>query len=119
MVQIPGNSEGKLDYPQEFIPKVEDLWVEASPLQQLNWLWQIAKLWKPLEGKNVAGSLLDPELIRVNGQIVQLLQLRRDGNKGASLQELGNLWSKWSKQAHPTIRQNANKISWFDGDGCR
>ena len=102
---VPSNSWGELDYPSEFIPKLESLWLDATPLQQLNWLWQIAKLWQPLKSKNAASSLLDPELIRINGQIVQLLQLKTDRDDRANLQQLGDLWSKWAENAHPTIRE--------------
>ena len=102
---VPSNSRGELDYGLEFIPKLETLWIDATPLQQLNWLWQIAKLWQPLKSKNVASSLLEPELIRINGQIVQLLQLQSDSDDRATLEQLGDLWSKWAKKAHPTVRE--------------
>ena len=108
---VPTNSWGELNYCSELIPKLESLWVDATPLQQLNWLWQIAKLWQPLKSKNVASSLLDPELIRINGQIVQLLQLQNDGDNRPSLEQLGNLWSKWAPQAHPTIRKMLIQLS--------
>ena len=102
---VPSDRSGKLNYPVELIPKLENLWVDATPLQQLNWLWQIAKLWQPLKSKKVASSLLDPELIRINGQIIQLLQLRADRDAEPDLQQLGSLWSKWAIKAHPSINQ--------------
>jgi protein phosphatase len=102
---VPSNNFGELNYPQTLIPKIEDLWIDATPLQQLNWLWQIAKLWKPLQSKNVASTLIDSELIRVNGQIVQLIQLSSDRDTQPSLQELGELWSIWAQKAHPSIRE--------------
>ena len=102
---VPSNSWGELDYCSEYIPKIESLWVNATPLQQLNWLWQIAKLWQPLKSKKVASSLLDPELIRINGQIVQLLQLSSDRNERPRLEQLGDLWLKWAPQAHPSIKK--------------
>ena len=108
---VPSNSWGELDNLSEFIPKLESLWVDATPLQQLNWLWQIAKLWQPLKSKNVATSLLDPELIRINGQIVQLLQLQSDGDNRPSLEQLGNLWSRWARIAHPTIKKMLIQLS--------
>ena len=102
---VPSNGWGELEYGSDFIPKIESLWVDATPLQQLNWLWQIAKLWQPLASKKVASSLLDPELIRINGQIVQLLQLSSDRDNRSSLKQLGDLWLTWFPQAHPTIKK--------------
>ena len=101
---VPVDSLGNLLYPQQLIPRVEDLWSRASSLQQLNWLWQIAKLWKPLLIKNVASTLLKANLLGINGQVLQLLQLQSDGEHQPSLRDLGNLWSQWSENAQPNIK---------------
>ncbi|MGL5939612.1 MAG: PP2C family protein-serine/threonine phosphatase [Waterburya sp.] len=101
---VPSRIVGKLDYPQQLIPQLQDLWSSATAFQQLNWLWQIAKLWKPLLSKKVASTLLNPNLLRINGQIVQILQLQSDGDKQPDLRDLGSLWSQWSDESHPSIR---------------
>ena len=102
---VPINAyTGKLIDPQ-LIPQIKHLWIEATPLQQLNWLWQIAKLWNPLWNKNVASTLLNPDLIRINGQLVQLLQLQPEDEHHPGLRDLGDLWSQWAKNAHPMSLQ--------------
>jgi serine/threonine protein phosphatase PrpC len=108
---VPASPTGELAYPQELIPQAQDLWLGATPLQQLNWLWQIAKLWHPLSQKGVAATLLEPNLIRVNGQILQLRQLQTDIDRAASLQDLGNLWSRWATHAHPNIKEVVFKLA--------
>ncbi|NJO51938.1 MAG: serine/threonine protein phosphatase, partial [Leptolyngbyaceae cyanobacterium RM2_2_4] len=40
------------------LPALTEVWQQASALRQLNWLWQIAQLWQPLELEQVATSLL-------------------------------------------------------------
>ncbi|MEL6927119.1 MAG: protein phosphatase 2C domain-containing protein [Cyanobacteria bacterium J06600_6] len=102
---IPASETGKLVYPLNLIPKIEDLWSAATALKQLNWLWQIAKLWHPLAFKGVASTLLDPNLIRINGQILQLIQLKSDSEEPASLQDLGKLWTRWASNIHPDIKE--------------
>lgn len=101
---VPTSPTGILTYPQKLIPQVQDLWLGATPLQQLNWLWQIAKLWHPLSLKGFASTLLEPELIKINGQILQLQQLQADGEQPAVLQDLGKVWSAWADNAHPHIK---------------
>lgn len=101
---VPTSPTGILTYPQKLIPPVQDLWIGATPLQQLNWLWQIAKLWHPLSLKGLASTLLEPNLIKINGQILQLQQLQLDGEYPASLQDLGKVWSTWAENAHPQIK---------------
>ncbi|HEY9770211.1 MAG TPA: protein phosphatase 2C domain-containing protein [Coleofasciculaceae cyanobacterium] len=101
---------GKLIDPQ-LIPPIKHLWIEATPLQQLNWLWQIAKLWNPLLDKNVASTLLNPDLIRINGQLVQLLQLHPEDEHPPNLRDLGDLWSQWAENAHPNIKNVINELA--------
>ncbi|MEM8723180.1 MAG: protein phosphatase 2C domain-containing protein [Cyanobacteria bacterium P01_G01_bin.39] len=95
----------------DFIPRIVDLWANATALQQLNWLWQITKLWKPLSSKKVAATLLQPDLLRINGQIIQLLQLQSDDEHQTSLRDLGDLWSQWSEDAHFNIRDVIGELA--------
>jgi serine/threonine protein phosphatase PrpC len=83
-------------------PQLDSLWKDATAMRQLNWLWQIAQLWQPCHTEGVASSLLNPELLRAEGQIVRLLELQPD-RQPRSLSELGHLWSKWVSQAKPLI----------------
>lgn len=108
---VPSNIPGKLDYPLQLIPQLRFLWSGATALQQLNWLWQLAKLWKPLSSKKVASTLLNPDLIRINGQVVQLLQLHPDQDHQPSLKELGSLWSQWAEDAHPSIKEVLEQLA--------
>ena len=105
------NHLGKLDAPQNLIPKLTSLWSQANSLQQINWLWQIAKLWKPLLSKKVASTLLNPDLLRINGQIVQVMQLEQDEAERPTLKELGTVWKSWLKEAQPEIQDVLQQIS--------
>jgi protein phosphatase len=106
----PITSSGELEYPQQLLPKLNSLWSSATAFQQLNWLWQIAKLWKPLSGKKVASTLLNTDLIRINGQIVQILQLQSDVEYQPNLRNLGDLWLKYSEDADFTVQDVIKKI---------
>ena len=101
---VPFTTSGELMYPQQLVPKLEHLWSNASGFQQLNWLWQIAKLWKPLLNKKVASTLLNSDLIRINGQAVQVLELQVDEEYQPSLRNLGSLWMQWGQNAHSGVR---------------
>ncbi len=102
---VPTKKTGELIHSQ-LIPEITTLWQKATPLQQLHWLQQIAKLWKPLKDKDVASTLLNPWLIRINASFVQLLQLQADTyqDENPSLQKLGKLWSQWTQYASPSIQ---------------
>lgn len=91
------------------MPPLIGQWAKASPLRQLNWLWQMANLWEPLMGEGVAGSLLNPELLRVEGAIVRLLELRLD-SKFPTLENLGQFWSEWISTANPLIAPFLEKL---------
>lgn len=75
-------------------PALTEAWSSASPMRQLNWLWQIANLWSPLLQVGVASSLLDPQWVRVEGATVRLLELAEDVQT-PTLKQLGQFWSRW------------------------
>jgi protein phosphatase len=108
---VPTQAQGELIYPEQLIPELRYLWQNATALQQLNWLWQIIQLWQPLFNKKVASTLLNPELIRVNGQVVQTIQLQSDSIPQPSLRNLGDLWSQWAENASPNIQDLLEDLS--------
>ncbi len=77
-------------------------WSQANTLRQLNWLWQMAHLWQPLSSQNVASSLLQPELLRVEGSLVRLLELHLDEAE-IPLAQLGQFWLEWVDGAQVAI----------------
>ncbi|MGK7921496.1 MAG: protein phosphatase 2C domain-containing protein [Trichodesmium sp.] len=94
-----GPIHGKLG---SLMPAIGTQWKNATPMRQLNWLWQIAQLWQPLNVQKVASSLLDPENLRVEGQLVRLVELHSD-KESLTLQNLGKLWQKWVSDANPAV----------------
>ena len=89
---IPLDETGELIYPQ-LLPTLAEVWSQASDLRQIHWLWQMAKLWHPLQKKAVVSSLLNPFLTRVNNQLLQLLELSKDEATAPNLRDLGALWT--------------------------
>jgi|GEM_PF-917716 len=85
-------------------------WGSASSMRQLNWLWQIAQLWQPLAGEGVVSSLLDQELLRVEGPLVRLLELQIDGHSTPELPQLGEFWHQLLPTAKPAIAEFVNAI---------
>jgi protein phosphatase len=92
----------------ELMPDIETGWKSAGSMRQLNWLWQIARLWTPLLEEGCASSLLDPNLLRVDQGIVRLLELSTD-NTPPQLTDLGFLWQKWLKSARIGAAQPMEK----------
>jgi len=87
----------------QLLPALTSVWKQAPALRQLNWLWQIASLWQPLHSEGVASSLLIPELLRVEGPLVRLLELQFDAQGEPTLGDLGQLWSQLIDSAAPSI----------------
>jgi protein phosphatase len=84
------------------------VWGMATELRQLNWLWQMAVLWQPLQLEGVSVSLLQPQLLRVEGAILKLLELSGDttvlgDNADPSLVHLGQLWQRWLPTTEPEL----------------
>ncbi|MEG5125646.1 protein phosphatase 2C domain-containing protein [Microcoleus sp. ARI1-B5] len=87
---------------ESLMPELADSWKGSAAMRQLNWLWQIAQIWQPCIAQGVASTLLTPELLRVEGQLVRFLELQPD-RKPPSLSLLGKLWQQWIDDAHPAI----------------
>lgn len=107
---VPINREGKLIF-SDLLPKLTAIWSQATSLKQLNWLRQIANLWKPLAEKGMTATLLNPELIRVNVSFVQLLELETNQGQKPTFQDLGRLWQEWSQQANRDIQDVLGQLS--------
>ena len=90
------------------MPALTSLWASSSALRQLNWLSQLAQLWQPLNSQNAASTLLTPELLRVDGASVRLLELAH--SQPATLVQLGHLWAQWQPQANPAIADFLNQV---------
>ncbi len=107
---VPIDSQGRLVYPK-FFPSIESNLSGVSALRQLNWLWQIVQLWKPLEKQKALSSLFIAENIRVDGSIVKLIELKLDQEDCVPhLDHLGELWSAWLPYIAPQIKDIVEKI---------
>ncbi|MBD2138537.1 protein phosphatase 2C domain-containing protein [Anabaena sp. FACHB-1237] len=91
--------------------KLPDIWNQASSIRQIHWLWQIANLWEPLITERAGSSLLDPELLRVEGQLIRLRELHLDEQNLPSLVELGKFFQKLASSAKPSIISCIQSIS--------
>ncbi|MDX2098168.1 MAG: PP2C family serine/threonine-protein phosphatase, partial [Leptolyngbyaceae cyanobacterium bins.59] len=87
-------------------PSLGSVWPTATPFQQLHFLWQIAHLWYPLHREGATVTLLMPDLLRLEGSLVRVLELQFDRNwpTPPDLVTLGKGWSSLAKSAHPSIQ---------------
>jgi protein phosphatase len=95
LLEKPPLKLDNISHQAELASKLTAVWSEATSSRQLNWLWQIAYLWQPLTSEGVASSLLEPELLRTEGQLVRLLELRTDMHRSPTLFQLGECWQQW------------------------
>jgi len=94
------------------LPSLQEVWGQGTPLQQLNWLRQIAHLWPHLREQRVAETLLQPDCLRVDQALLRLAHLKVDGDSSnpSSLARLGQVWPGLAKVAHPAV---APYLTWL------
>lgn len=94
------------------LPGVEQAWGQGTPLQQLNWLRQIAHLWPHLRAQQVTETLLQMDCLRVDQALLRIAHLKADGESPAapSLARLGQGWQSLAATAHPAI---AAYLTWL------
>jgi protein phosphatase len=94
----------------KLMPALSESWKNAGSMRQLNWLWQIANLWDSMQVEGVSRTLLQPELLRVEGGLLRVVELMPNGDSAPKLAELGKIWRLWQKQARIGIAQVLEKI---------
>lgn len=92
------------------MPELSESWQTAGSMRQLNWLWQVANLWDSMQVEGVSKTLLQPELLRVEGGLLRTIELMPNGASVPKLAELGKLWKSWQKTARIGIAQVLEKI---------
>jgi protein phosphatase len=93
----------------KIMPELVASWKGAASIRQLNWLWQIANLWEPLQAEGVSKTLLQPELLRVEGGLLRIIEFAPNRDTSPTLADLGKLWKQWLKQARMGIAQILEK----------
>lgn len=98
-------------------PSLSEAWPTASAVRQVYWLWQMLELWEPFSEQGVAGSLIVPDNIRVEGWRLWLLELYNDdvgedqkSNSNITLQDLGNFWKSLVAEASESIAVEIKEI---------
>ncbi|MEN9215962.1 MAG: protein phosphatase 2C domain-containing protein [Gloeomargarita sp. HHBFW_bins_162] len=84
-------------------------WGEASGFRQLSWLWQMARLWPMLSYQQVASSLLQPQVLRVEGPVFRLRELVPDAGE-VTLVQLGELWQRLIPTTQPAVRGRMERL---------
>ena len=88
----------------ELLPELGAGLFSAPPLRQANWLWQLWQLWEVLGDLGLAGSLLIPGNLRVDGWRLRLLELVPE-NEPATLADLVELWRSLLPPLHREVSE--------------
>ena len=89
--------------PGDLLPRLKDRWYGAQLAEQVNWLWQIARLWNPLSRRKVGATLLDLDNLHLDGSLVRCRELIHD-DRPMSLSELGQAWTQLLGQAREPLQ---------------
>ncbi len=101
------------------LPSLGEAWGQGTPLQQLNWLRQIAHLWPHLREQRVAETLLQIDCLRVDQALLRLAHLNIDGESSdpPSLARLGQVWQPLAKIAPPAVTPYLSWLALALGQG--
>ncbi|WP_204140882.1 PP2C family serine/threonine-protein phosphatase [Halomicronema sp. CCY15110] len=108
--EVPLRGQLHADAPPDLLPALTESWPQASAIEQLSWLWQLAQLWQPCLDQRVAHCLLAADLVRVDGEDVRLLMVTVDPSP-LDLKDLGQHWQGLVNQAAPTIRDYLTRLT--------
>jgi protein phosphatase len=92
------------------MPELSESWKNAGSMRQLNWLWQIVNLWDSMHVEGVSRTLLHPELLRVEGGLLRIIEFMPNGDSPPKLAQLGKVWKLLQKTARIGIAQTLEKL---------
>ncbi len=94
----------------ELLPSLTTEWRQATALEQLAWLWQLARLWEPCVQQNVAHTLLNWDYVRVEAADLRLLALQAT-EEAVTLAHLGACWQSLVADAQPSLRPYLTQLT--------
>jgi serine/threonine protein phosphatase PrpC len=110
------------------MPALIQHWQQATLLRRLNWFSQVIGLWSDLAKCQARTSVLDFNLMRVDGDVVRFLELKSDRKTQPSLKEIGECWytqfqpegqdefwaNLWQRMIHEEIKEFDQLIHFLD-----
>jgi protein phosphatase len=74
------------------MPKLLDHWLIGSDQSRLHWLWQIVQIWLACGRQPSRATLVNPSLLRLDGQRLKVLELQTDIDT-VTFAELAHFWA--------------------------
>ncbi|OKH16966.1 PP2C family protein-serine/threonine phosphatase [[Limnothrix rosea] IAM M-220] len=111
---IPLAPNGLPQHPQLF-PPVTEAWRSAEPLQQLNWLSQMAAMLPSFLEQGAISTFYDLAHLGVNGGVIQIRALSFTQKKHIDFQTIAQIWQrlldKTDKSIHSFCQRLAQDLS--------
>ncbi|WOD38780.1 protein phosphatase 2C domain-containing protein [Nodosilinea sp. E11] len=93
----------------DLLPELAAGLASALPLRQANWLWQLWELWKNLGELGLAGSVLMPGNLRVDGWRLRLRELAPEVEP-PTLADLTELWRSLLSPLHLSVSEPLRRL---------
>ncbi|MBV5259772.1 serine/threonine-protein phosphatase [Synechococcus moorigangaii CMS01] len=106
---VPLDGQGLPQWPNLF-PSLAEAWPTATPLQQLSWLMQMARLLPDFVAQGVVPTAYYLEDWGINGGVVQLQKLRFEPNQPLNLVRLATVWEDQLTQVDPVIQPFCHRL---------
>lgn len=84
------------------MPSLKEMWVSAHDFRRLSWLYQIVMLWEVLTRFNVEKTLFRADLVRVDGDLVKILEIESAKGEKRSVTELLKVFMDYGT-AEPSV----------------
>jgi len=84
------------------MPSLKEMWVSASNFRRLSWTYQVVMLWEGLTRFDAEQTLFQSDLIRVDGDLVKVLEIESSRGERRSITDLLKLFIDYG-----TLEQSA------------
>ena len=92
------------------MPSLKEMWVSAHDFRRLSWLYQIVMLWEVLARFNAERTLFQPDLVRVDGDLVKILEIESVRGEKRSVTELLKMFMDYGTAEPSRLTAQLQKI---------
>ena len=84
------------------MPSLKEVWMSAHDFRRLSWLYQIVMLWEALTRFNAEKTLFRADLVRVDGDLIKILEIGSVKEEKRSVTELLKVFMDY-ETAEPSV----------------
>ena len=92
------------------MPSLKEMWVSAHDFRRLSWVYQVVMLWETLLRFDAEKTLFRADLVRVDGDLVKILEIESAQGEKRSVAELLKMFMDYGTAEQSVLKKQLQDI---------